>query len=159
MNKQKNTKRKKDIRYQVDEEFRNRLKKQSRERYHIDINYKEATLERAKKRYHEDEEYKQATIQRATKRYFRLKIKRLIESKYLNCVIRREKNLYDNKEKKYNGFEVHLIMKNKQELEELSLFLKKFGFKLGKLFRNNNQFIQIIKGKEVVEEFRSLLLK
>lgn len=120
MNKQKNTKRKKDIRYQVDEEFRNRLKKQSRERYHIDINYKEATLERAKKRYHEDEDYKQATIRRATKRYFRLKIKRLIEFKYLNCVIRREKNLYDNKEKKYNGFEVHLIMKNKQELEELS---------------------------------------
>jgi len=66
--------------YQENEEYHNRLKKQSRERYHNDFDYRNATLERAKKRYYDDEEYKAETIRRAKERYQRLKIKNSLES-------------------------------------------------------------------------------
>lgn len=64
---------KKNLCYQTNEEYRNRLKKLSRERYHNDLNYRKNTSERAKRRYHEDAAYREATIRRAKERYRRLK--------------------------------------------------------------------------------------
>lgn len=162
------TKRKypKNTHYQEDEDYRNRLKKLSRERYHKDSDYKKATLERAKKRYYEDEEYKAETIRRAKERYRRLKTKNSLESQLVKYFQRNgyfripDKNLRRQKGKDYKkGYEVRLVANDEKELLEINSLLTKAGFKVGKSFIKNNKFVQPIYGKDAVDKFQSFIKK
>lgn len=152
--------------YRENEEYHNRLKKQSRERYHKDPDYYKATLERAKKRYHEDAGYKAETIRRAKERYRRLKLIKTLESQLAEYFNRNgyfripDQKLQRLKGEDYKkGYEVRLAADNKKELSEIKNLLIKTGLKPAKHFKKNNKYIQPIYGKEAVEKFQSLIKK
>ena len=150
----------KNTHYQEDEEYRNRLRKQSRERYHKDIEYKNTTLERTKKRYYEDEEYKKATIRRAKERYRKIKIRSSLVNYFLRNGYFRfpDESLREIKGDDYKkGYEVRFVARDENELQKINSLLNKAGFKIGKAFQKNNKFVQPIYGKDSVEKFKSFL--
>lgn len=145
MNNPKNTKRKQS--YQKNEEYRIRIKEELKEKYHNDPEYRELKIRKAK-------EY-----------YDKSKMMNMIKTQISNYFLRNGNLRYPNEEIRMlkgqdykKGYEVRLVAINKKGLLKIKSFLKKAGFKPGKPFQKNTQFVIPIYGKEVFEKFLNFIV-
>jgi hypothetical protein len=55
------------------------------------------------------------------------------------------------------GYEIRFVARNREELREIRLLLKKAKFKRGKPFLKGLQFVQPVYGKKFYEQFRKFV--